>query len=117
MSVSDFSVGDIVVVRDWDDMADEFGVDVDGDIMSRFYFVSEMKWTCGMRCVVASVSDFGQIILDSLDDYGYRTPIDHSFSGDVLIRESDEFDFPDLSSEDFYFILKRGGEQFAYQRN
>lgn len=39
-----YKVGDIVQIRQWDDMAEEFGTTIHGSIACRsWYFVEEMK--------------------------------------------------------------------------
>lgn len=42
-----FRVGDVVRVRDWDEMKDEFGLDPIGDILCKFRFTTSMKRLCG----------------------------------------------------------------------
>lgn len=48
-----FKVGDRVRIRDWGDMAADFGVDDDGDIgfkdesLSAPYFIVDMQYLCG----------------------------------------------------------------------
>lgn len=50
-----FKVGDRVVVRDWDDMAKEYGVDRWGDISKDSQFTSSMKHLCGRTATVKAV--------------------------------------------------------------
>lgn len=49
-------VGDRVRIREWDDMAKEFGIDEDGDIKTECFFTKDMKKHCGeivtISCVV-----------------------------------------------------------------
>lgn len=43
-----YKVGDIVQIRQWDDMAEEFGTTIHGSIACRsWHFVEEMKKYCG----------------------------------------------------------------------
>ncbi len=55
------NVGDIVVVREWDDMEKEFGLDDYGDIWINdgrdIGFVASMKPYCGRSFEVAKVLD------------------------------------------------------------
>ena len=44
-----FAVGDRVRIRDWDDMASEFGVDEDGEIPCKYIFAQAMRDFCGQR--------------------------------------------------------------------
>lgn len=50
-----FQVGDVVRVRSWDDMKDEFGLDVEGDINCRFCFTRDMQKMCGKLYHVSKV--------------------------------------------------------------
>lgn len=62
-----FNVGDRVIVREFDDMKEEFGVDGHGDIDCRFTFVKKMKYLCGETGTITYVSSFGNCIV-SFDD-------------------------------------------------
>lgn len=52
----EIEVGDRVRIREWDDMAKEFGIDEDGDIKTECFFTKDMKKHCGeivtISCVV-----------------------------------------------------------------
>ena len=50
-----YEVGDKVLIRDWDDMEREFGLDSDGDIRCVPYFVAEMKKFCNKIITVCGV--------------------------------------------------------------
>lgn len=50
-----YEVGDKVLIRDWDDMVKEFGLDSDGDIRCVPYFVAEMKKFCNKIITVCGV--------------------------------------------------------------
>jgi len=54
---SSFKIGDIVTIRKWDDMMDEFGGTDDSlyDIQVPFIFTSNMKKYCGCRLVVVRI--------------------------------------------------------------
>lgn len=52
-----FKVGDRVVVRDWDDMAKEYGVSKWGDIPKDSQFTNSMKHLCGRTATVTCVED------------------------------------------------------------
>lgn len=58
--------GDIVVIRDWDDMVEEYGYEDDDEdsINCRFSFTSEMKPLCGEMATVVRVSPSGGLDLD-----------------------------------------------------
>lgn len=50
-----FSVGDEVVVRAWADMAEEFGLDSDGDIRTVPVFVGSMASFCGREAMIVAL--------------------------------------------------------------
>lgn len=52
-----FEVGDILRVRDWDDMERQFGCNIDGDIDCEFTFTNEMSYMCGMTFTVANIDN------------------------------------------------------------
>lgn len=54
-----FQVGDVVRVRSWDDMKDEFGLDADGNINCRFGFTRVMQKMCGKLYHVSKVEQSG----------------------------------------------------------
>lgn len=63
----EIKVGDKVRIREWDDMAKEFGVYEDGDIKTKYYFTKEMKKYCGKFVEVKRVH--GDSFTIKGDDY------------------------------------------------
>lgn len=47
-----YKVGDKVIVREWDDMEKEFGLDSDGDIKAKCCFVRSMREHCGKEMII-----------------------------------------------------------------
>ena len=69
-----FHVGDKVIVRDWEDMAAEYEVDDDGDIVfpgDLPYFTTEMRQFCGQAFTVTKINEY-----DCLDDERYTMVLD-----------------------------------------
>lgn len=52
-----FKVGELVRIRQWDDMEEEFGVDSVGDIDSCVSFVTSMKPLCGKYAEIVSLDE------------------------------------------------------------
>lgn len=50
--MKDFKVGDLVVIRDWDDMMSEYGEGRYGGVNCLFSFTTEMKYLCGKTAVI-----------------------------------------------------------------
>ena len=65
MKLADIHIGDTVRIREWEDMASEFGCDRNDTIKCRFQFIEEMKDLCGKEFVVAGIN--GDKVC--LDDY------------------------------------------------
>ena len=54
-----YKVGDIVQIRQWDDMVREFGVTAYGNISCRNWcFVREMKKYCGKKLQITHIRNF-----------------------------------------------------------
>lgn len=54
-----FKVGELVRIRQWDDMEKEFGLDADGDIKTYVSFVTSMKPLCGKYAEIISIAENG----------------------------------------------------------
>ena len=71
-----YEVGDRVLVKEWDDMASEYGIDEDGDIKTgASFFVKEMKKYCGKVMTVSFVMS------DKVFQLGYN---EWSFTNDMI---------------------------------
>lgn len=79
-----FNVGDIVTIRDWDSMVNEFRLDRDGDIRiphnnEYLYFLSYMRKYCGKQFMVVEAAE------DDL--YGRYYYLDVEDAGNIFIDE------------------------------
>ena len=57
MKEPDFQIDDIIQIRDWDDMVEEFGINDDGDILCPFVFTRGMREHCGDHFQVMSIRE------------------------------------------------------------
>lgn len=70
MQEKDINIGDILLVRQWDDMIREFGTDANGYINTRYGFRPDIKYLCGKQFRVMEILNgvfgklYGGIILD-----------------------------------------------------
>lgn len=48
-------IGELVRIREWDDMVDEFGIS-DGDIQCEDSFVADMRQYCGLEFTITFIS-------------------------------------------------------------
>ena len=58
-----YKVGDKVRVRQWDDMAKEYGVNYSGDILSHGMFTSEMRKYCGKNVNISHIGKRGYYMI------------------------------------------------------
>lgn len=54
----DFNVGDVVRVRQWDDMMSEFGLNLDGDIDCAACFTIGMEYLCGKVFTISKMRPY-----------------------------------------------------------
>lgn len=90
-----YKIGDKVKVRQWDDMAAEFGLD-DEDIDMKYYFLQEMKDFCGRVVTIQSVAG---------DIYGIIEDVGNNYCWTDDMFE-DEFTDPILIGADIYNLVK-----------
>lgn len=88
-----YKVGDVVRIREWDDLAAEFGEKY-GDIPCPFAFISDMREFCGNEYVISEVrsttgiyhgEDVQKLFFESTDDIG-----DYAVSGQMVEPVLDE---------------------------
>lgn len=54
----DFYIGQIVRIREWEDMEEEFGLSVNGHcILCKFKFLSSMKMVCGREFEIEKIKN------------------------------------------------------------
>lgn len=67
MKLEDIHIGDTVRIREWEDMASEFGCNEYGTIECRFQFVKDMEPLCGKEFVVTGIDRKGMVCPDDSD--------------------------------------------------
>ena len=77
-------------IRQWDDMAEEFGITIDGDIDCLYTFTEPMRKLCGMTFTVESVYE---TYLEPEEDGFDRW----TFSADMLEPIACEEDLSDIA--------------------
>lgn len=60
-----YNIGDKVTIRQWDDMASEFGLDEYGEIKVPKFFTKPMKQYCGQTLSIVHVRRHAPQIFDS----------------------------------------------------
>ena len=74
--VNGFKVGDIVQIKEWDEMKKEFGVTNEGMIGSRYPFTKDMRFLCNQIFQINHFTEtiFGDIFIrfeDTDKPYGF----------------------------------------------
>ena len=59
----DFKLGELVKIRQWSDMANDFGLNDRGSLNCFCYFTPSMKFLCGKYAVISEIFDDGRVIL------------------------------------------------------
>lgn len=62
----EYKVGDTVTIRQWDDMAEEFGI-YGGGIKVEFNFTYAMREFCGNQYKIDYISQRGEFALSNID--------------------------------------------------
>lgn len=94
MIESKYKVGDVVTIRQWDDMLEEYGYhhEYQSVIDVRFLFTSSMRRLCGDTFIIANVMNYGsdeapqiEYFLKTLSGKSLRW----SFSDEMFVENSD----------------------------
>ena len=86
-----YKSGDKVKIRQWDDMALEFGVDDDGDIKMPIYFIKDMQQFCGRivtiknRCVGLDNEEYYDIVEDIEQGFCFSDDMLSDVAGDAIV--------------------------------
>ena len=102
-----YQIGDRVTIRQWDDMAAEFGLDVYGDIkVPKAYFTESMRKYCGQTLPIVHVNRYPSPKFDS-----------YFFDGTSVVFSSPMFEqsYPTVVSSTLSFddLLKGAAAQLA----
>lgn len=86
-----FNSGDIVEIKQWDEMVKEFG-ERNGSIPCLFSFIESMRRFCGKRYTIDKIVDRKVFFVESLDLEGYK------FSTDMikLVKKAKGIEYTDL---------------------
>lgn len=104
-SITSFRAGERVVIRDWDDMAEEYGLTSRGGIACRCLFTHCMKPLCSTELVIKSVD--GHRVYFEQQIAPMR---DFSFSTDMIRHVDDpnysDSIYPDVPIDEFLRIIQ-----------
>ncbi len=77
-----FKVGDVVTVRLWDDMVEEFGLFKGIGILAQGIFLPSMRRYCGLKFEIVAISDDGYYRLKGIESC--------YFSGDMFVESKNK---------------------------
>lgn len=100
MNLADLSVGDVVVIRSWEDMEAEFGLTRSGNIPCEFTFTKDMRYLCGRELVVRRIYGSTITFVDNREE-------SWSISADML-ELSSGYQIQQPRVEDFASVLFGG---------
>lgn len=89
MRPEQFCEGEVVVIREWDDMEAEFGLNEYGEIRCKSYFVPVMKPLCGQEFMLLEVMPSGRVRLDGAPGYTYSTDMIVPYSESLKVKIED----------------------------
>ena len=94
--MSKFNVGDRVVIREWDDMAEEYGLTPSSDINCRYIFAKGMRYLCGREFTIKAIDyklNEGYVEFEENNDWNYHIDmIRPAYHKDLNIPSSDLID-------------------------
>ena len=100
--MTDFSPGDVVVIRDWDDMEEQFGLTESGSIDCKCTFTPEMRCFCGERLIIKSINE--RRVVKFVEYFGGMACF--NYSTDMLRHESDPaYTIPEVPIADFLSLI------------
>lgn len=95
----DFSPGDRVVFRSWEDMEEEYGLDDHDCIQCKFDFVPDMRFLCGSEYTISWVDEDGEV---RLEDFDHPYTISTDMIEPLYV---DQDDLPDVSMDALMGVL------------
>lgn len=82
MRDEDIHIGDVLRIRQWDDMANEFGINERGSIDCRCGFTTAMIHMCGKQFTVSNIyEDYGETI------YNSEECVEYDLDGIVFVED------------------------------
>lgn len=108
MRKQDIHVGDRLRIRQWDDMADEYGLNDWGEIKCKLVFVDPMRDLCGIEFTVDEISDDGEVVDADPDSPLHNWRISADMCEPVETCD-DEFDVSALTTDGLFDFLKGFG--------
>lgn len=102
-SITEFKAGDRVVIRDWDDMMEEYGPNGVGGIACLFSFTDAMAKYCGTELVVRCIHDRRvHFVKADPGHYNYSTDMIRHIDDPAYAEDTD---YPEVQTDEFMSII------------
>lgn len=103
MNQSNYHVGDVLYIREWDEMAEEFGLTSGGSIMTEIVFIHGMKELCGEKFTISSIKKCSIGVTHYLSeegievyDTGHYWYITADMLTDRVAQDIDDYEFDSI---------------------
>lgn len=93
----EFHAGDLVRIRDWEDMEQEFGLNEYGSIACRFAFTAEMRSYCGEVYTIKHINECEFVLF--AEQHSLSNDYNVSFDMLELVEDSSQESIPDFDLE------------------
>lgn len=103
MKDEDIHIGDVLRIRQWDDMVDEFGLNSYGYIECSGVFATNMKYLCGKQFTVSSI-EYGTYYSDERVERNSLGRMIWRITADML-EPSEEDSLEDITDEELIKLL------------
>lgn len=98
-----YKVGDKVVIKNWDDMVEEFGLTIGGNIDCKYCFLDKMAEYCGKTMTIKSIEERGVYKMEE--------------DGGTWNWSEDMFELEKIKFENGQLIETREGTLYVYLEN
>ena len=104
--MTEFSIGDVVIIRDYNDMVEEYGADSDGDIFcDGTYFLDEMKYLCGNAFTISDI-DGDQVYFEDIDGFDVdEESLDGYAITKLMLRLASDISIDPVSEDELKNVL------------
>lgn len=106
MRDDEIHIGDVLQIRQWEDMEEEFGLGGEGGILLVPSFPGEMRYLCGTQFTVKNIyKDNGGIRYRSFEGGENERPFGHWYISADMLEPFTEDDFEVANDEDMKLLF------------
>lgn len=106
MRDEDIHIGDVLRVKQWEDMKEEFGYGIEGGILTIPSFAGGMRYLCGTQFTVKNIyKDCGGICYRSFEGGENERQFGHWYISADMLEPFAEDDFEVANDEDMKLLF------------